>query len=292
MCSLIQLLVIKPQLEQEKHMDTQIVAVYCLCDDLLKALYHHEDSQRRMSDAEVMTTAIIAALYFSGNHEKACQFLQEAGYIPDMLGKSRFNRRWHHNADLFLTLFNLLGETWKQLNEHSIYIIDSFPVAACDNYRICRCRLYRGEEWRGYQASKKRFFYGLKIHVMITEGGQPVEFFLTSGSYSDTVALKLYTFDLPEGSQITGDKAYNDYEIEDMLAEANLPLTPLRKKNSKRPLKPWVHYLMSAYRKLIETTGSLIERLLPKHIHAVTARGFELKVAVFVLVCSINYLVR
>ncbi len=36
----------------------------------------------------------------------------------------------------------------------------------------------------------------------------------------------------------------------------------------------------------------MIERFLPKHIHAVTARGFEIKVALFVLACSLNYLVR
>jgi hypothetical protein len=42
---------------------------------------------------------------------------------------------------------------------------------------------------------------------MITETGQPVEFFLTPGSYSDTSAFKQYNFDLPEGSQLTGDKA-------------------------------------------------------------------------------------
>ena len=56
-------------------MDSQIVAVYCLCDDLLKALYHHEDRQCQMSDAEVMTTAIIAMLYFRGNFEAARRFL-------------------------------------------------------------------------------------------------------------------------------------------------------------------------------------------------------------------------
>jgi hypothetical protein len=273
-------------------MDTQIVAVYCLCADLLKALYHAEDPQCQMSDAEVMTTAIIAMLFFGGNFEMARRLLHEQGYIPKMLSKSRFNRRLHRRADLFLTLFNLLGETWKALNEHSIYILDSFPVAVCDNYRIPRSRLYRGEAYRGYQASKKRYFYGLKIHLLITESGQPVEFFLTVGSYSDTRALKLYHFDLPAGSQLTGDKAYNDYEVEDMLKEADLHLTPLRKKNSKRPSPPWVTYLMSSYRKMIETTGSMIERLLPKHIHVITAKGFELKVALFVLACSINYLVR
>ncbi len=63
-------------------MDSQIVAVYCLCDDLLKALYHHEDRQCQMSDAEVMTTAIIAMLYFRGNFEAARRFLHDHGYIP------------------------------------------------------------------------------------------------------------------------------------------------------------------------------------------------------------------
>lgn len=109
--------------------------------------------------------------------------------------------------------------------------------------------------------------------------------------YSDTNALKVFSFDLPEGARVTGDKAYTDYVIEDVMQEANVHLSPLRKKNSTRPVPHWVHYLMSSYRKMVETTGSLIERLLPKHIHVVTASGFEIKVALFVLACSINFLV-
>jgi hypothetical protein len=273
-------------------MDSQIVAVYCLCDDMLKTLHHKEDPQSQINDAEVMTPAIVAALYLGGNMEKARDLMKEYGYVPKMLGKSRFNRRLHRVAGLFLCLFSLLGETWKELNESSIYVIDSFPVAACDNYRICRCHLYRGEEWRGYQASKKRFYYGLKIHLLITQHGHPVEFFLSPGSYSDTCALKVFSFDLPEGAKVTGDKAYTDYVIEDVMNEANVSLCSLRKKNSVRQVPPWVHYLVSSYRKMVETTGSLIEQLLPKHIHAVTARGFEIKVALFVLACSLNFLVR
>ena len=37
-----------------------------------------------------------------------------------MLGKSRFNRRSHRVAGLFLTLFNILGETCKELNANLI----------------------------------------------------------------------------------------------------------------------------------------------------------------------------
>lgn len=42
-------------------MDDQLIAIYCLCDEVLKTLHHYEDSQRQMSDAEVITTAIAAA---------------------------------------------------------------------------------------------------------------------------------------------------------------------------------------------------------------------------------------
>jgi hypothetical protein len=41
---------------------------------------------------------------------------------------------------------------------------------------------------------------------------------------------------------------------------------------------------------MIETVGSLIERMLPKTIHAVIAEGVELKVFLFVLAHSFNYL--
>lgn len=46
-------------------MDDKIVATFCVCDDLLKAIHHQIDKQCQMNDAEVMTTALIAALFFS-----------------------------------------------------------------------------------------------------------------------------------------------------------------------------------------------------------------------------------
>ena len=104
--------------------------------------------------------------------------------------------------------------------------------------------------------------------------------------------MKWYQFDVPEGAWITGDKVYTDYTVEDVSQEGQHCLLPLRKSNSKRPVKPWVHYLQASYRKVIETTGSMIEKLLSKSIHAVTTRGVELKVAILVLAYSINYLFR
>jgi hypothetical protein len=41
---------------------------------------------------------------------------------------------------------------------------------------------------------------------------------------------------------------------------------------------------------MIETVGSLMERMLPNTMHAVTAAGFELKVFLLVLAYSLNCL--
>jgi hypothetical protein len=270
-------------------MDDKIIATFCLCDDLLQAIHHPQDPQGQMNDAEVMTTALVAALFFRGNHESARTMLKQHGYIPQMLSKSRFSRRLHRIQGIFVILFNLLGHTWKTLNKDSIYIIDSVPIAVCDNIRIRRSKIYSDEKYRGYTASKKRYFYGLKIHLLVTSDGQPVECFLTHGGFGDVDALKYYAYELPDGSMIYADKAYNDYEIEDLLKEVDhIELLPMRKKNAKRAFPPFICFVQHYYRKMVETAGSLIEQLLPKSIHAVTSQGFELKVALFVIAYSLN----
>jgi len=242
-----------------------------------------------MTYAEVMTTEIVAMLYFGGNFERSRIFLKEMGYIPKMLSKSRFNRRLHKIKSMFLGVFCILAETWKDWNESSIYSVDTFPVPVCDNYRIQRCQIYQGKEYRGYVLSKKQYYYGIKLHLMVTEHRQPVEFFLTPASLADVSGLPFFDFDLPEGSKVYADRGYNNYGIEDVLNEAGIIFQPMRKKNSIGSFPPWIRYLPHAYRKMIETTGSLLNQLSPKRIHAVTAQGFELKVVLFVLALSFQF---
>jgi len=113
---------------------------------------------------------------------------------------------------------------------------------------------------------------------------------LTPGNVSDTKTLSLFDFGLPNGSVIYGDKAYTCYEIEDLLAENDgIKLQPIRKINHKRKFDICTEYLQQTYRKTIETTNSMITKMFPKTIHAVTAAGFELKVFLFVLAHSFQF---
>ncbi len=97
-------------------MDTQIIVVFCLCKDMLDSLHHYENAQRKMCDAEVMTTALVATLYFKGNLCMTSRFLYEYGYIPNMLSKSRYNLRLHMLDQFSLILFLRLEETLNKLN--------------------------------------------------------------------------------------------------------------------------------------------------------------------------------
>jgi hypothetical protein len=99
-------------------------------------------------------------------------------------------------------------------------------VAVCDNIRISRSHIYQGEAWRGKIASKHRYFYGIKAHLMVTETGHIVEAFLTPGRFSDVRGLGRYRFDLPPGAVVYADKAYCDYGIEDALKAADICLKP------------------------------------------------------------------
>ena len=271
-------------------MDEKIIATFCLCDDLLKAIKHPESAfPQQLNDAEVMTIALVAASCFQGRHDPARFMLMQHGYIQGRISKSRLNRRLHRLKDTVAIAFDFLAQMWKTLEADGIYVIDSFPVSVCDNIRIRRAKLYQDETHRGYQASKRRYFYGLKIHLMVTSAGQPVECVLTPGSISDVQVLKNYAYDLSPGSVVYADKAYNDYEIEDLLAEVEgIRLLPIRKKNSKRPLSASTRFSQSYHRKRVETAGSQLMGLFPKSLHAVSASGFELKVALFVLAYSFD----
>jgi transposase len=270
-------------------MQEKIITIYCLCADFLIVYGQKDDPQAQMSTAEVMTTVLVATWFYQGNQEYARLFLKEHGYIPKMLSKSRLNRRLHQIPDtLWQALFALLAAIHKQTNTEQDYIVDSCPVAACDNLRIRRCHLYRGEEFRGYCASKRRYFYGLKAHLIVTATGKPVEVVLSPGSLHDMPGLRSLFLDLPEGADLYGDKGYTDYAWEDLLvAISNIELTAARKHNSKRPHAGHIGYLCQVIRKRVETTFSQITAHLARSIHAVTPRGFELKVFLTILAYSI-----
>lgn len=264
--------------------EDKIINIYCLVDDLLKGIDHLEDSRRKVSDSEVITTAIVSALYFGGHLDHARHMMKMTGMVPGMLDKSRFCRRLHGLESLLCTLFFQVGQYIKGMSGASDYVVDSFPVAVCDNIRISRCKLLKGKQWRGKQSSMRRYFYGVKVQVLTTAKGIPVEFCFVPGSESDVQAWKKLPMTVSAESNIYADSAYTDYTVEDALKEAELiNLMVQRKSNAKRKDEPWIRFLKEQMRKGIETTFSMLKGLFLRKLHAVTFQGFLLKILMFII---------
>lgn len=267
----------------------EIITIFCLCDDYLKAINQKDNHQARISTSEIVTTAIVAAKYFGGNYQKSRMFLDGHNYIPNMLSESRFIRRLNSmDINIFNEIFLIMAKAFKVANVENIYAIDSFPVPVCANVRINRCKIYQERHYKGYCASKQEFFYGIKVHMLVTKRGKPVEFVIEPGSKSDIKAAREFVFDIPKKSEIHADKAYVDYTFEDYLdLKRNISFNAKRKKNAKRPKKKFC----GKTRKIIETAFSSIVRNFSRKIHAITAWGFELKIVMFIFAYAMGFLV-
>jgi hypothetical protein len=271
-------------------MSEQAIAIYCFIDDFLKTTGHKTDTHCKVSDAEIMTTALIAARYFYGNQTTARVYMKEQHGVV-MIDKSGFSRRLHSLEKQLISIFYALAEVLKELNTSCQYLIDSFPVAVCDNIRIASCKLLQGEAYRGKSASKRRYFYGFRVQVITTADGLPVDYFISAGSFVDVTAFQSMPVSLPEGSQLYADSGYTDYRLEDLYQTCeHIQLKVCRKSNSKRQDTPYEAYLKNHYRKKIETVFSGITALFPRKIHAVTPKGFVLKIMLFLFAYTFNQL--
>ncbi|GAB3818292.1 hypothetical protein GCM10028895_44810 [Pontibacter rugosus] len=264
------------------------IAIYCFIDDYLQVAGQAPASKRKLNDAEVITTALVAARYFGGNMTTARSYMQ-GHHRCRMPHKSNFNRMLHRLSETIAAVFLALGDALKELNTSSEYVIDSFPVAVCRNIRINRCRLLQNKAYRGYNASKREYFYGFKVEVITTADGVPVQCFIVAGSVHDGLALQAMHVNLPPHARLYGDSAYTNYELEDLSMECEqVALLIERKSNSKRKDSAAMAFIKNTMRKRVETTFSEIEAAFPKSIHAVTPQGFILKLVLFVFAYTIN----
>jgi hypothetical protein len=142
--------------------------------------------------------------------------------------------------------------------------------------------MVKDKRYRGAMTSFRRYFYGVRVSILTTSDGIPVEFCIQPGACSDLQGLAELALDLPDEAQLFVDGGYNFYEWEDYLREnEELLLQIPRKSDSKRAREPWLEIHKSLVRKYIETTIGEISKLFPKKIHATNLNGFLLKIALF-----------
>jgi hypothetical protein len=146
--------------------DHYIVTAFVIIDDFLTTLGHKTHPLATVTDAEVLTVAVVASKFFGNNHKNALAWMKAARFIPDALDLTRFSRRLALLADWLELLLETIG---KLSSTGLVYIIDSMPLPVCQRVRAMRCKKVRGREFCGYCAAKKQKFFGCgsarKVHL-------------------------------------------------------------------------------------------------------------------------------
>ena len=104
-------------------MSEKVIAIYCFLDDFFQETGFNRSHPYKVSDAVVLTAALIAARYFYGNQAAARLYLQ-THYGLNLLDKSTFNRRLYRLETVLESLFYYLADFFKSLNISSEYVID------------------------------------------------------------------------------------------------------------------------------------------------------------------------
>lgn len=252
-----------------------IVTGYVVTDDVLKALGHESHMLAKISDAEVLLVAIVAALYFQNHHERALYVMSRMGYLQSGLSVSRFNRRLHRLANWLPGVLSILSGVFQA---EGVFVMDSLPIPVCKRVRASRCRKVRGREFCGYCAAKNEKFFGWRLHLVCTPEGLPVAFDLLPAGHHDLTPIHELTVELPSGARVYADKGYIDLKGEaSILADTGVRLIPIRRKNMLP--HDWIdEYDLRQYRMSIETTNSQLESMGIERLHARTNIGFEIKV--------------
>ncbi len=275
-------------------METYATTVYVISEEILRILGIKDDPQSQMSNAEVITFAILSAKYVSCNYKMSRYLCKRLRLFRAILSNSRLNRRIHKIPWIcWNAIFRFLALFFKQINKDQGFAIDSFPVSCCQKNRIDKRKVFLERRYLGFAASKKRYFCGIKVHRIVTSEGKPVEVLFKPGAVSDVKVLWEMKLDIPPDSKLYADGAYNCFDLEDILKEEQITLLAKRGcKANNRVRTPIEEREISSKRQIVETTFSCITNLFQRTFKFCTEQGFLIKVFCAILAYSVSFLCK
>lgn len=250
----------------------KIIEIYCIIDDFCKELYKSmeersikEDSLKRqrnrafrLTDSEVITILLLFHLGHFRNLKHFYLFYVQQNLkaeFPETVSYNRFvelQRKVVFPMSVFLKLV-CLGKCT------GISFIDSTPIRVCHSKRERSNKVFKGMAQKG--KSTIGWFYGFKLHLVINDRGEILEFMLTQGNVDDREPLKNKNFHENIFGKIFGDKGYICQSLfEDLFIDGIHLITKLRK-NMKNCLLLMSDHLLLRKRALIECVNDQLKNI-------------------------------
>lgn len=211
--------------------------------------------QPELSTSEIVT--ILVYYHHSGykNFQYYYQRLVEPQmrtYFPDLVSYQRFIDLLPRQVVTLHVLTKYLCLLGKRTG---CYFADSKKLPVCDNRRIHSHRVFKDIAGRG--KSSTGWFYGLKLHLVINQLGQVMNFLITPASVSDNNETVLRRLLRGLVGKCYADKGYLSKLFEQFYQQGLHIVTKIRK-NMKNSLMDIDDKLRLKKRALIESVNDIL----------------------------------
>jgi hypothetical protein len=246
-------------------LDDMFLLLFCTLDDLYQELVPEAIRRRSQhhritfSDAEVLTLSLMQEALSMDSERSFHRFVQK-NYLhlfPQLVSRDRYHRRrkalWAVQALLARHL------SWRLARNARWLVVDSAPIETVKFARSQSGRRSIPEAEYGYIPSEKRIFFGLRLHLLISDGGAIVGFALTAANAPERETAEGLLAE-HTGQYVLGDNGYSGARFLEA-ASANEHQVLASPRPSQRPAskaEARVRRWLRAKRDLIETVVGML----------------------------------
>lgn len=245
----------------------KITEIFYLVDDFCiefeKSVQNHLLGNRpkktpKMSCSEVITIMI---LFHSGGFRNMKHFYTHyvqqhlAHLFPDTVSYNRYVELMQA-ATLPMSVFL---KTCCMGEGTGISFIDSTPIRVCKNKRIKRNKVFK--ELAKVGKSTMGYFFGFKLHLVINDKGELLNFAITQGNVDDREPLKNKNFIKALKGKLYADKGYISSNLTNILFMDGLHLITSIRNNMKNTLMELKDKILLRKRSVIETVNDELKNM-------------------------------
>jgi hypothetical protein len=205
-------------------LEDMFLLLYCLLDDLYQehvppaVRLRSQHGRIQFSDSEVLTLSLMQEA-LSNDSERSFHRFVRKNYLhlfPHLVTRDRYHRRrkalWAVQAHLLSVLSRRLAKEVRWL------VVDSAPIETAKFARSQSGRRSIPEAEYGYIPAEKRVFFGLRLHLVISDQGAVVGFALTPANGSERDAAEGLLGE-HAGQYVLGDNGYSGERFKEDLSE-------------------------------------------------------------------------
>lgn len=288
-------------MKDQKILD-QIVVVFCIVDDFMKnvlSLHTKNNDKRKLSDAEIITIAIIGQMNYYGNFSLTIKNFISMNIFSQYVEISGVLKRIKRCTDIIELILRILLDSAREADDRycaihctsnidstelcvtkKVTIVDSMPIPLCNIVRKNICKSIPKEhidDYIGYCASKKLYYIGFKLTLICNSFGLPIDYCLMCAKCHDISVFDKFNLNVDD-SVLLGDKGYISQDLEEYLQDnKNCTLLTPKRKNMKNKLSSNYYKNVDVDRKTIETTFSKLKTNLVSLLKFVKVETVVLK---------------